>query len=168
MNKIRKILLKVFKIQDNDVLVLERDSALSIKNTLGTENNLLKAKIIHLESELSKIQNRPHVPINLGDPIPDDQEKRKMYVAMAASAHKDTYGPKIMSIINMMREEFEKVNRDTFGYSQEIYDHYLKGAINSLWLMYEWGESMINEQVANQNPVEMSEEDLEELAEKVI
>jgi len=108
---------------------------------------------------------RPILDVNIGDPIPSDTQKRKLYVAQVAGFHKDYLSPKVKQIINSLRGEFEKVNRDTFGLPQSEYDLYLKGAINSLWLLHEWGDEMINEQIAYQ--VGISEEETQELKDKL-
>lgn len=129
------------------------------------ENLKLQSELIAVRSELKQITNRPYIDMNAHDPIPDDREKRVLYVAAVAGSHKDIYGPKILRMISDMREEFEKVNRETFGYTPKDYDLYLKGAINGYWLIFEWGERMINEQISNQQENIIDEDELEELKE---
>jgi hypothetical protein len=158
-----KNLLKGLSIKRS---LLERYESLNAQ--LEEENLKLQAELIAVKEELKLTRNRPYIDLDLGDPIPDDISKRMLYVATAAGAHKDLYGPKIKSLINVMREDFSKVNRNAFGYTQAEYDLYLKGAINGFWLLYEWGESMINEQVANQTeePEILDDETLKELKDK--
>ena len=130
----------------------------------------LEAKLLNADAELTifrnqKLKERPLLDVTIGDPIPDDTKKRKMYVAQVAGFHKDYLSPKIRQIITTLRGEFEKVNRNTFSLTQDEYDLYLKGAINFGWLLDEWGEVMINEQIANQQGI--SEEETEILKDKL-
>ena len=123
-----------------------------------------KSKTLSLKAELIAIRDQkrrehPIVSVDEGDPSPFDTAKRKMYVAQVAGFHKDILSPKIKHLIRLMREEFEKVNRDTFGHTQQEYDLYLKGAINFGWLINDWGESAINEVISYQQE-EPSEEEL--------
>ena len=92
----------------------------------------------------------PVVGMDVGDTSPIDSKERKMYVGQVAGFHKDVQQKKIVSMISEMREQFEKKNRDTFGYTQADYDLFLKGTINGLWLMHDWGETMVNEQLSYQ------------------
>lgn len=123
----------------------------------------LKAELIALRNE--KVKERPFIAVDAGEPVPDDTEKRKMYIAQVAGFHKDILSTKLKVLIGNMREAFEKVNRDTFGYSQQEYDLYLKGAINGFWILHDWGDSAINEMVSySQGP---DETELEELKGKI-
>lgn len=136
------------------------------KRADGVESQLisLKAELLALQNE--KAKERPVIAVGVGDPSPLDTAKRRSYVAQAAGFHKDILGPKLKQMICQMREEFEKVNRNTFGLIQSEYDLYLKGAINFGWLLHEWGDEMINEQVANQQGG-VDEEELEGLKDKL-
>lgn len=123
----------------------------------------VKAELITLRDQKKK--EYPIVAVDEGDPSPTDTAKRKMYIAQVAGFHKDILSPKIKHLVRLMREEFEKVNRDTFGHSQQEYDLYLKGAINFGWLLHDWGESAINEYISySQEP---SDEELIELKDKI-
>lgn len=125
---------------------------------LSDEVILLKAKKIELES---KIIPKPIISVDLADPEPVDYEKRKLYVATMAGMHKDYLSPKLKKIIANLRSEFEKVDRNCFGLTQEEYDWFLKGSINMAWILHDWGDSMINEQIAYQRGI--SEDELSEL-----
>ncbi len=130
-----------------------------------SQNDLLvvRAELAALKAE--KRKERPIISVDVGDPTPVDGGKRRMYVGSVAGFHKDYLGPKLKQMICKLREEFEKVNRDTFGYPQAEYDLYLKGAINFGWLLMEWGDEMINEQVAYQQGPDEGE--IEELKDKI-
>lgn len=136
----------------------------------ASELEKAQQKIVSLKAELLALQNekkmeRPIIAVDETEPVPSDTAKRKMYIAQVAGFHKDVLSPKLKHMIRTMREEFEKVNRDTFGYSQQEYDLYLKGAINGFWLLHDWGEAAINEMISyTQEP---SETDLEELKDKL-
>lgn len=128
------------------------------------QNSLsLKAELIALREE--KRKEHPIIAVDMGDPVPSDTAKRRAYIAQVAGFHKDILSPKLKLLIGGMREAFEKVNRDTFGYSQQEYDLYLKGAINFGWLVHDWGEGAINEMISySQEPEEV---DLTELKDKI-
>jgi len=122
----------------------------------------LEAKILSLEE---KPRKRPQIKIDTKDPSPLDSSQRALYVAQVAGFHNDIMKPKIEQMISDLRSSFEKLDKNTYGLSQSEYDLYIKATINSLWLVYDWGESMINEQVANQQGVQ--EEELEVLKAKI-
>lgn len=148
----KKLLMKWLDAVPASELEKERQKSLS-----------LKADLIALQNE--KVKERPIVAVDEGDPAPDDSAKRRAYIAQVAGFHKDIQSPKLKYLIRLMREEFEKVNRDTFGHSQQEYDLYLKGAINFGWLLHDWGEQAINEMISyTQEPEEV---DLTELKEKL-
>lgn len=130
-----------------------------------TKEELLvtRARLSALEAE--KRRERPIIPVDVGDPAPEGDGKRRMYVGSVAGFHKDYLSPKLKQMICKLREEFEKVNRDTFGYPQAEYDLYLKGAINFAWLLMEWGDEMINEQIAYQQGPDETE--IDELKDKL-
>jgi len=92
----------------------------------------------------------PVVGVEVGDPEPTDTEERKLYVAAVAGFQHQFLGPKLLKMIADARGQFEEVGKDTFGFSQHEYDTFLKGTINGLWLIHEWGRSLVNEQLANQ------------------
>lgn len=130
---------------------------------LERENIQLRMRVQDLESQVKKM--RPIVAVDEGDPAPFDSAKRKLYIAQVAGFHKDILAPKLKHLIRLMREEFEKVNRDTFGYTQQEYDLYLKGAINFGWLLNDWGDHAINEVISyTQEP---SEDEIQELKDKL-
>lgn len=121
----------------------------------------LKAELIALREQKEK--EHPIVNVDEGDPAPADSDKRKMYIGQVAGFHKDILSPKLKHLIRLMREEFEKVNRDTFGHTQQEYDLYLKGAINFGWLIHDWGEAAINEVLSvNEEPDEVELEILKD------
>lgn len=148
----KKILMKWLGAVPASELESERQKSLS-----------LKAELIALREQKSK--ERPIIAVDEGDPAPLDTAKRKMYMAQVAGFHKDILSPKLKHFVRLMREDFEKVNRDTFGYSQQDYDLYLKGAINGFWLLHDWGDAAINEMISyTQEPEEV---DLTELKDKL-
>lgn len=123
----------------------------------------LKAELLALQNE--KRKEHPIIAVDEADPSPLDTAKRKMYIAQVAGFHKDILSPKLKHLIRLMREEFEKVGRDTYGHSQQEYDMYLKGAINFGWLLHDWGDAAINEMLSySQGP---DDDELSELKEKV-
>jgi hypothetical protein len=140
------------------------------KSEVGEIQSDWKNKLLVKDAELTtlrsqKAKEHPILDVNIGDPSPSDHEKRKLYVSQVAGFHKDYLAPKLKQIITTLRGDFEKVNRNTFGLPQHEYDLYLKGAINALWLLDEWGEEMINEQIAYQQG--LSDEETQELKDKL-
>jgi len=126
----------------------------------------LKTKILFLEKR--KSFPIPLVGVDMEDPTPIQTEARKLYVGQAAGFHKDILSKKIISMVSELRGQFEQLNRDTFGYSPGDYDLWLKGTINGLWLIHQWGEEMINEQISYQTEKEdLSEEDKKLLKNKL-
>jgi hypothetical protein len=75
-------------------------------------------------------------------------------------------GKRLLEMIGDVREQLEQINRDTFGMSQTDFDIYLKGTINALWLIHNWGEDAVNEQISYQIP-EITNEEVGELKDKL-
>lgn len=108
-----------------------------------------------LETDLFRATRKQELPIpvvglELGDPEPTNADERKMYVSRVAQFHHEVLGPKILALISDARGQFEQINRELFGFKPAEYDLFLKGTINGLWLIHGFGESMVNEQLANQ------------------
>lgn len=156
----KKLLLKWLDAVPRREFEAERRNNLQVVQV----NKDLRKQITLLEVQLQK--ERPFIDVDARELIPDDTAKRKMYIAQVAGFHKDILSPKLKVLIGNMREAFEKVNRETYGYSQQEYDLYLKGAINFGWLLHDWGESAINEMISySQGP---EDEVIEELKEKLV
>lgn len=112
----------------------------------------------------------PHPVVDMGmeDPEPSDIEQRKLFVGQAAGFHTDILKKKILALISDARGQFEQINRNTFGLSQGEYDLFLKGTLNGLWLVHDWGEEMVNEVLSYQTEnQEFSEEDKQSLQDKL-
>lgn len=111
--------------------------------------NRLEAKNARLErekAELEKIANQKPVQIDFvgHDPVPTDKEARKQYVASVAALHTDILKPKLEHMISnayLMLEESS---------NERSLDQAIKGAIYAFREFIRWGESMVNEQLANQ------------------
>ena len=127
----------------------ERERALE-RGSLQAENKELRTALF-LEKQKTGLPH-PVVGVDVKDPSPTDSQKRKSYVGQVAGVHIDIMKPKLLQMIAETREQFEIIDRNTFGYNQEQYDLFLKGTINGLWLIHDWGESMLNEQLSYQNP----------------
>ena len=164
-----KKILKIFGLihtsdRAKEIEGLRKDIELLQSDVKNRNEEILQLKATNI-SLIEKKVVRPEIPIDLGDPSPSDGEKRQLYVASAAGFHKDILAPKILQVIGGLRESFEKIDSNTFGMKRFDYDLYLKATINSLWLLYDWGESMINEQIANQQGI--TEEETDELKTKL-
>lgn len=141
----------------------------AVVKDLTEKNAILKG----LKTDLFRANQRetlPHpvIDVNIKDVEPSDVEKRQLYVGQIAGLHTDILKSKLISMIADAREQFEQINRETYGYSQEQYDLFLKGTINGLWLIHDWGDSMVNEQIANQTqPSELSDDEMSDLKDKI-
>ena len=112
---------------------------------LYTENTLLKNEVAHFKREKKALEKpRPIIDANIGDPAPEKEEDRKLYVAQVAAFHKDYFSPKIKQMISTAHRLLESTDND------RDYDLELKGAIYAFWELHKWGEVMVNEQIANQ------------------
>lgn len=135
----------------------------SLKNKVSQ----LEGENLTLRAEVTSYKNsEPEKPktlidIRLGDPIPLDSEARKMYVAQVAGFFKDIMKPKLDFMLSNLHNMLEE--RD----SDRDFDLILKGVAYAFRDLIKWGDVMTNEQVANQNPSESSEEDVQSLKDKL-
>lgn len=88
--------------------------------------------------------NEDYIDITLGDPTPTDSEQRKAYVAQVAGFFESILKPKINHMIMVTHNLLEATDTD------RDFDLVLKGVIYSFREFKKWGESMVNEQLANQ------------------
>lgn len=114
-----------------------------IKLTL--ERDKLKEQVNLLSSQLKSYREQKVViGGEVGDPTPKDRAERRMYVAKVAGLHKDVLEPKLKHMIQTAHILLEETG------NPEKYDDTLKGAVYSFRELLRWGESMLNEQIANQ------------------
>lgn len=112
---------------------------------LLVENSSLKAELTMVRSQLeSHRQQKVVIGGEVGDPTPKDRAGRRMYVAKVAGLHKDVLEPKLKHMIQTAHVLLEETG------NPEKYDDTLKGAVYSFRELLRWGESMVNEQIANQ------------------
>lgn len=112
---------------------------------LSVENEKLQSENEKLLAEVKSMRGaNPLIEMDLGDPSPVDREKRKLYVAQVAGLHKEILEPKLKQMISKAHSLAEEQTND-----REI-DLQIKGVIYAFREMMKWGESMVNEQVANQ------------------
>lgn len=142
----------------------------SVSRGLSNENKELHRKLLQLRTDLaleknkSPLKEKPFINVNTKDPAPTEEEARKMYVAKVAQYHKEILGPKILAMIGDVRAQLEKFDsatdnsgRPITSFKSEDFDLILKGTVNALWLMYEWGEQMTNEQLSYQEVLSQEE-----------
>ncbi len=125
------------------------------KEDLDDANLTMKATIASFEKE-----SKPLIEFSLGDPIPQDSEARKVYVAQVASFFKNILEEKLKFMLSSLHNMFEEQGSD------RDFDLMLKGVAYSFRELMKWGNVMINEQVANQN-TDIPEKDVENLKEKL-
>ncbi len=116
---------------------------------LSEENASLKNAVGALKSKMLKYVERDFIDFNIGDPIPTDPEKRRLYVGAVAGLHIDILRPKLQLMIAKVRElmDVPENSRET--------DLSLKGGSYALQELIRWGELMVSEDQAynaGQNP----------------
>jgi hypothetical protein len=136
----------------------EWDAKDSERKQLADANLRLRAENTALKN--STEPQRPFVPVEVSDGEPTDSTERKMYVAKVAGFHQEILKPKVLRMISDARAELEK-----WGNSDPTTTALLRGTINALWLFYDWGELMTNEQISNQTQIDG--EELNELKELI-
>lgn len=99
-----------------------------------------------------RLKIKEAIDAKMGDPSPVDGQERRTYVARVAGLYKDILEPKYRQMISTAHALLEESSNN------REFDQALKGGIYMLWEMIRWGDSMVNEQVANQNNA-LSEEE---------
>ncbi len=148
-----------------------------LKKTFRRELDKKNTEILKLTAENRSLKlfqtfQKPFIEVGVAEPSPRDSEKRKMYVANVAQFAKDILKPKLLHMISDVREQLEKMDSavDNSGvpitnFKSNEFDKILKGTINAFWLLYEWCDNMIGEQLEYQREVTQPELDtLKELA----
>ena len=150
-------LLSQYKIINKKILDIKDKEILS-----------LKAKIFVLERKVKDIFPLPIIKVDEEDPDSLHLVDRKSFVARVAGFHFDILSKKIKRMIADTREAMMTLNRETFGYSNSEFDLYLKGMENGLWMLYEWGESAVNEKIGeDKGDNELTESEKSELKDKI-
>lgn len=143
------------------VLEEKRQELVEAIKRMANERLVLEAQIVALKSREEK--SNPIVDTSLGDPIPEDSEERRMYVAKVAGFFKETMEPKLKYMISTAHNMLESTSGD------RDYDLVLKGVIYSFREMIKWGEAMLNEQLSNQTEPEekITEDEIKTLTDKL-
>ena len=121
-------------------LIAEKEGLQKRVSKLEHENRNLQS-IVKIEEDL---KTRKTIDPFMGDPSPVDTEQRKLYVAQVAGLHKDILEPKLR---HMIAKSFTMLEEST---NDREFDQAVKGTIYALREIIRWGESMLNEQLANQ------------------
>lgn len=130
-------------------------------------SEILKLTVENRSLKLFQTKQRPFIAVTTGDPSPRDSEDRKMYVAAVAEFSKNILMPKLLSMISTVREQLEKMDSsvDTSGvpiasFRSNEFDKILKGTINAFWLLHDWCDQMIGEQLEYQREITPQERDV--------
>jgi hypothetical protein len=110
-----------------------------------------KTKVEGLNMDLLRANSKrplPVVSVITDDPEPSKEVERKPYVARVAAFYHDILSAKLKRMISDVREQVMSIGRETFGYSNQEFDIYLKGTENAFHLIEEWGEMAISEKVS--------------------
>lgn len=106
------------------------------------KNSLLRAEV---RSFTEKVKEEKQIfDFSEGDPIPSGVEERKMYVASVAAFYKSILEQKLKYCISVAHNLLEETSSD------RDFDLTVKGVVYSFRELMKWGETMLNEQVANQ------------------
>ena len=97
-----------------------------------------------LQAQIATFKPKEIFDISIGDPTPTDSEERRMYVAQVAGFFKEILEPKLKQMISSAHNILEATSSDRDS------DLQLKGVIYSFREMIKWGNSVLNEQIANQ------------------
>lgn len=145
----------------NDLMKKTQDHAdLFVKvMELTEENQSLKREINIIKKE------RVPIPVGVADPTPSEPSKRKTYVSQVAGFHNNIMANKMLMLISDARESLERFD-STIGpngqpltdFARSEFDLILRGTINAYWQLYNWGESMVNEQLSYQLPEKSKDE----------
>lgn len=125
---------------------------------------ILKLTAENRSLKLFQAMQKPFIDVEMHDPSPYDTEARKMYTASVAQFFKEIMRPKLLYMISGVREQLEKLDSsvDASGapitsYKSNEFDKILKGTINALWLLLQWGEQMTSEQLEYQREITPAE-----------
>lgn len=123
---------------------------------LEKENLLLRAENISFKN--LELKEKTLIDMSLGDPTPNKTAQRKTYVSSVAGFYKDFYKKKLEYMISKSHNLLEEDgDRDI--------DLKIKGVIYAFREIMRWGESMINEQIANQTDI--SDDEIQTLKDKI-
>lgn len=120
---------------------LKKAEGIVVNEKLKKQLNEALVTIAQLKAQVRK---NDIIDVKIGDPSPIDKVKRSGYVSQVAGLHKQILEPKLKQMISNMHLLLEEATND-----RET-DQTLKGAIFLAWELIRWGDSMVNEQVANQ------------------
>lgn len=139
----------VHEMYERQVKVLDNEV-----NRLSSANRVLEMEVISLRKK--EEEDRPIFDFSVADPIPGG-DARKGYVASVAGFYKDILEPKLKQCIAVAHNLLDEPSND------RDFDLTLKGVVYSFRELMKWGETMHNEQVANQTgDVEPEEKTLTE------
>lgn len=88
------------------------------------------------------------IDVRAGDPVPNNEDDRRLYVGKYADFHKTYLETKLYQLIGAVREALDtsKVADDfPLFTSRSDYDSYLRGTSNAFKLLLDFGEQMNNE-----------------------
>lgn len=158
-------MFKLIKSKEYNDLVETNKELVSLNKKLEeklkeseVKSSELESQVFSLVSDIQDLKNSKAVrfynkviPLDTGDPLPTDSEKYRSFVGEAAGSYKNIWKPKLKQMIASAFALLESAENE-FKVDQAI-----KGAIYAFREIMNWGEDMINKQVALQN--ENSEEE---------
>lgn len=112
---------------------------------LKEENFILKQEVAELKKLLQE-NKLPLIQYNIEDRSPSDTLERKAYMTRVALFFQEIFNDRLKLMISEQQQELSNPT------NPEKYDQFIKGTINALSLLLDWGDQCINEHLAdNQN-----------------
>ena len=106
---------------------------------LKNDNDKKARTIEALEKQIEKYRIHEVIPVDLGDPAPQDKEKRAVYVGEVAGLHTDILRPKLMQMIATGRAVLEADDNTRED------DLRVKGMLFGFWEIIRWGDMLVSE-----------------------
>lgn len=109
----------------------------------------VKSDLVAAQARLRQYRTHEFIDVFVGDPTPEDSEKRKVFVGAVAGLFNDYLRPKFLQMIATTRAILEDVE------NTPKQDDQIKGSLFALWEIIRWGDIMVSEYkatIAGENP----------------
>ncbi len=124
--------------------------------SFARQTDTLKAELMGLDARSKRVVKV--IAADIGDVEPQDEKKRKDYVAAASNFYLEVLEPKLLQMTAQVREEEDTIFLNVPpGLSRAEYDYVLKGTSNAFRSLMDWGEQMKAEHAANLNSEQPNE-----------
>lgn len=117
-----------------------------------------RLKLLEIENEMLRKRLRDTVVVvdpGMDDPIPNNEDARRIYVERYSSFHDDILEDKLKHMIAQVREQLDGFGWDGLPYdtlpngmTRQERDAFFRGTSNALRLLLEYGERMRGERAS--------------------